>query len=184
MSRSTPWCAAEAEEGSVRTDAEQRKGSKQGRIGWFDTARFSERHLARAFTVGEDHESVPGAGQRGPPAQSGGITGRRSTIVEAACDGLREGAIVVRQFVRTKAQRSKNLRIRTVRDALHQGGRERHLDERERVPTLSQVRRTERSATEGTEHLSNSMLRRLREIADRRAVVKIEAADGLPGNQV
>jgi hypothetical protein len=155
----------------VRTDAEHRKGSKQGWIGWFDLARYSERHLARAFTVGEDHKGVPRAGQRRPPAQSGRLTGRHSEIVEAACDPLLQGAIMVRQFIRTKAQRSQNLRIRTVRDALHQGGRERHLDESEWVPTLSQVRRTERSATEGTEHLPDGMLRRLREIANRRAVV-------------
>jgi hypothetical protein len=168
----------------VRADAEHRKGSKQGWIGWFDRARYSERHLARAFTVGEDHDGMPGAGQRRPPAQPGRTARCRSQVVEAAGDTPRQRAIMVRQLIRAKPQGDQDLRIGAVRTALHECRRERHLDERERVPTLSQVRRMERSATEGTEHLPDGMLRRLREIADRRAVVKIEAADGLPGDQV
>jgi parallel beta-helix repeat protein len=171
-------------DGSAHPDAEHREGSQQDGIGLLHGPRHSEPHLAGAFAIGEDHEGVPGAGQRRPPAQSGRAARCRSQLVHASREGLCQRAIMMRQLVRTQLQRGQHLRIGAVRDAIHQCARERHLDERERVPDLSQVRRTEGSAAEGSEHLADGMLRRLREVANRRAVLKIEAAHRLARDQV
>lgn len=104
--------------------------------------------------------------------------------MEATPDGLRVGPIMVRQLVGTQLQGGEHLWVRTVGNAFHQCARERHLDERERVPALSQVRRTEGRTAEGSEHLANGVLRRFGEITNRRAIMKIEPSDALAGNQV
>lgn len=142
--------------------------------------RDSDCCIARFLTIRKHDGRVPCSCECRPPAQPGGIACLDPGVVEPSGYRLCDGAVVMRQRIRSDAEARERFRRRAIGDAAPERVRDFDRHERERTPVSDEVFRPERRAAKRREGLRERVFGGLREIPDRRLVVQVEPPDRLP----